>query len=235
MLGTLPDRVVYAKKAKLDYTEFLELIFQDEIDRRDEKGLSERLKAASLDPTLTLETFDWNAKVTFDRSRVKDLFSLGFVERSENVLLLGPVGLGKTHLAQALGHTSARARKSVLYLRATKLFKIMVQARGDNSLERTMRRLLAVDVLIIDDFALKKLDAQESNDIYEVLVERHTRASTIVTSNRDVAEWVAVFDDPILANSALDRLAHRAHQITMEGESYRKQTSPGERAKAKKA
>lgn len=218
----------------MDYTEFLELVLQDEIDRRDARMLNLRIGESGLDPDQTLEMFDWNVKVTFDRGAVKELFSMAFLEKSENVILMGQVGVGKTHLAHALGHAAARGGRKVLTLRADKLFKGLLQARGDRTTEKEMRRLIGADVLIIDDFGLRKLEAEESRDLYEIMVERHRRSSTVITSNRDTSEWVALFEDAILANSALDRFAHAAHQITMEGESYRKRTSPTERAKKRR-
>ena len=227
ILATLPDRVAYAKKTKLATQDFLELILQDEIDRRDQNNLQLRLQRASFAEEQTFEGFDWDAPVTFDRDRVRDLFSLGFLERREDALFLGPVGVGKTFLASALGHSACRAGRRVLFIRADKMFKELRQARGDHSHEKALRRLLAPDLLIIDDYGLRRLDATQSSDIYEVIIERHRRASTIFTSNRGVEEWIPLFDDPILAQSALDRLAHNAHQVVMEGESCRKRLRPG--------
>jgi DNA replication protein DnaC len=229
LLATLPDRVAYARKTKLAELEFLELVLQDEVDRRDQKNLSLRLLRAGFEEEQTLEGFDWNAPVTFDRERVKDLFSLGFLERQEDVIFLGPVGVGKTFLAGALGHAACRAGYDVVFLRADRMFQLLHQSRADHSTEKVLRRLLAPELLIVDDFGLRRLTAQQSSDLYEVILERHRRASTIVTSNRAIDEWIPLFDDPILAQSALDRLAHNAYQVVMEGESYRKRQRPGER------
>jgi DNA replication protein DnaC len=230
LLLTLPDRIAYAKKTKLSELDFLELILQDEIDRRDQKNLTQRLGRAGFEEEQTLEALDWNAPVTFDRDRVKDLFSLGFIERQEDAIFLGPVGVGKTFLASALGHAACRAGHDVLFLRADRLFQLLHQSRADHSTEKVRRRLLAPDVLIIDDFGLRRLDAEQSSDLYEVILERHRRSSTIVTSNRTIEEWIPLFDDPILAQSALDRLAHNAYQVVIEGESYRKRQRPGMKA-----
>jgi DNA replication protein DnaC len=226
LLATLPERVTYARQTDLSELDFLELLLQDEIDRRDQKNLAVRLGRAGFDQDQTLEGFDWNAAVSFDRHRLKDLFSLGFIERHEDVILLGPVGVGKTHVASALGHAACRAGRQVLFLRADDMLKQMHQSRADHSTERMLRRLLAPDVLILDDFGLRRLDPQQSSDFYEVVVERHRRGSTIVTSNRTIEEWIPLFDDPILAQSALDRLAHNAHQLVIEGESYRRHQRP---------
>lgn len=227
LLSTLPDRITYAQKHKLPFDDFLELVLQDEIDRRDEKSLALRLDKARFDERRTLEDFNWDAPVTFDRHRVRDLFGLGFLDRCEDVLFLGPVGVGKTLLACALGHTACRAGRRVLFLRADQLLKELRQARADHSKDKTLRKLLAPDLLIVDDFALRRLDSMQSDDIYQVIIERHRRASTIFTSNRAVEEWIPLFEDAVLAQSALDRLAHNAYHVVMEGESYRQRLRPG--------
>lgn len=157
---------------------------------------------------------------------------MAFLEKSENVILMGQVGVGKTRLAYALGHAVARAGRKVLALPADKLFKGLLQSLGDRMTEKEMRWLIGADIL--DDFGLRKLEVKESRDLYEIMVERHRWSSTVITSNRDTSEWVALFEDAILANSALDRFAHAAHQITMEGKSYRKRTSPAERTKKRR-
>jgi DNA replication protein DnaC len=230
LLATLPERVAYATKTKLAELDFLELVLHDEVERRDQKNLTLRLSQAGFEEEHTFERFDWDAPVTFDRDRIKDLLSLGFLDRGEDVIFLGPVGVGKTFLAGALGHAACRAGQRVLFLRADRMFHQLHQARADLSTEKVFRRLLAPDLLILDDFGLRRLTAEQSNDLYEVILERHRRASTIVTSNRAIDEWIPLFDDPILAQSALDRLAHNAHQVVIDGESYRKRQRPGKPA-----
>jgi len=229
MLSTLPDRVSYARKTKLAELDFLELVLQDEVDRRDHQNLAMRLARAGFEEEQTLEGFDWDAPVTFDRDRVKDLFSLGFLERHEDAIFLGPVGVGKTFLASALGHAACRAGAQVLFLRADRMFQWIHQSRADHSTERAIRKLLAPDLLILDDFGLRRLSAEQSSDFYEIVLERHRRSSTILTSNRAIDEWIPLFDDPVLAQSALDRLAHNAYQVVIEGDSFRKRQRPGER------
>jgi len=227
IVATLPDRSAYARKAKLDPLDFLELVLQDEIDRRERNTLATRIRNAGVDPDQTFETFDWDAPLTFDRHAVRDLFGLGFLDRHDDILLLGPVGVGKTFLACALGHAVCRAGRRVLMLRADALFRELRQSRADNSYEKALRRFLAPDLLIVDDFGLKRLDAMQSSDLHELIIARHRRASTCVTSNRTPDEWIALFDDPILAQSALDRLVHAAHHVVIEGDSYRKRLAPG--------
>lgn len=222
----MPDRVAYARKTKLPEADFLELVLQDEIDRRDATNLQQRLKRACFAEEQTLESFDWDAAVSFDRDRIRDLFGLGFIQHKQDVLFMGPVGVGKTFLASALGHAACRAGRQVLFLRADVMFKQLRQARADYTHEKALRRLLVPDLLIVDDFGLRRLDAVTSTDIYEIIIERHKKSSTIFTSNRSVEEWVPLFDDPILAQSALDRLAHNAYHIVIEGDSYRRRQRP---------
>lgn len=222
ILITLQDRIAYAKAQKLPYAEFLELVLQDELSRREHNSLKRRMQAANVNADQTLERFDWDAGVSVDREVLRELFSLEFIDRHENVILCGPVGVGKTFLANALAHSACRRGKKVIIQRAKNIFKSLRQSRADNSFERELLRFISPDLLAIDDLGLQKFTPQEAGDFYEIVIERHGRASTIITSNRSVEEWEPLFDDPILANSALDRLAHNAYQLVIEGESYRK-------------
>jgi DNA replication protein DnaC len=231
ILTTLPDRSAYARHEKLDYTQFLELVLSDEIERRDHKNLAIRLQNAGFEEECTLERFDWSAKIRIDKPRLTELFGLHFLERHENVIFCGPVGVGKSFFAQALGHAACRAAHRVRFSRADKLLAHLARSRADNSFDRELRSWITPDLLIIDDFALKKLSSQATSDLYDLLIERHARSSTIITSDRAVDEWLAVFDEPMLGQSALDRFCHRAHQFVIEGESYRKRTAPGSAGK----
>jgi DNA replication protein DnaC len=154
---------------------------------------------------------------------------LAFVVVVIGVLVLGPVGVGKTHLASALGHIAIRRRLTVHAARADKLFTRLRASRLDNTLEAEFRKLARVDLLILDDFALKPLDATQTNDFYELVVERHRKASTILTSNREPVEWLSLMSDALLAQSAVDRLTSGAHTLVIEGPSYR-QRHPQRRA-----
>ncbi|MDA8103749.1 MAG: IS21-like element helper ATPase IstB [Nitrospiraceae bacterium] len=232
LLATLPDRVAYAKGTKLSYTEFLELILNDEIQRREDTNVSTRLRSALVDLDQTFERFDWDAAITVDRDRLKELFSLEFIGRKENILICGPVGVGKTFIANALAHSACRRGHKVLMLRASTMFKKLLQSRADNSYGKELVKLISPELLIIDDFGLQRLTDEQTGDFYEVVIERYGRTSTIITSNRDVQEWMALFDDPIMANSALDRIAHNAHQLVIEGESYRRKKDPHRKKKA---
>ncbi len=159
---------------------------------------------------MVLEAWDDDAKVTYDREVWAELVSMRFVEQARNAFILGPVGVGKTFMATALGHIACRRRISVHFERAEKLHKRLKAARLDASHDAEMRKLIGVDLLIIDDFALTALGATETSDIYELVVERHRTAATVLTSNRDPSEWLAVMADPLLAQSAVDRMKSAA-------------------------
>jgi DNA replication protein DnaC len=172
-------------------------------------SLENRLQEAGFEEECTLERFDWSAKITIDKARLMELFNLQFIERHENVIFCGPVGVGKSFWAQALGHSACRAGHRVLFIRSDGLLKNLARSRADNSFDRELRSFLSPDLLIVDDFGLKKLSSQATSDFYDLLIERHTRSSTILTSDRGIDEWMAVFDDPMLGQSALDRFCHR--------------------------
>jgi len=223
---TLPERLALARTQQLDYAAFLTLLLADEVQRRDQLSLERRLMQADFEEVVMLEEFDWSAPVQVDRRQLQAIFSLQFLVRREHVLFLGPVGVGKTFLAQALGAAAIRAGHSVLFTRADALFKDLMQARVDHSYERAFRRYLVPELLVVDDFGLHRLSAQQSGDLYELIIERHRRASFVFTSNRSVDEWLGLFDDPILGNSALDRLANGAYQVVVDGPSYRAKLAP---------
>lgn len=223
---TMPERLALARGQQLDHAAFLTLLLADEVQRRDHQSLERRLAQAGFEDHVTLEDFDWAAPVQLDRRQLHAVFTLAFLARHEHVLFVGPVGVGKTFFAQAVGVAAVRAGHAVLFTRADSLFKDLAQARVDHTHERAFRRYLAPDLLIVDDFGLHRLSAQQSSDLYELIIERHRHSSFIFTSNRGVDEWLGLFDDPILGNSALDRLAHGAYQIVIDGPSYRAKKAP---------
>jgi DNA replication protein DnaC len=223
---TLPERLTLARAQSLDYAAFLTVILADEIQRRDSLNLERKLAAAGFEERVSLEDFDFEAPIQVDRRHLDELFSLNFLARREHVIFVGPVGVGKTFLAQALGSAAIRAGHSVLFRRTDLLLRELNQARADHSFETQFRRYLAPDLLVLDDFGIHRLNQQQSEDLYALIIERYRRSSFIVTSNREVSEWVGLFADPILANSALDRLASGAHQLVIEGPSYRARLAP---------
>lgn len=225
-LDTLPERLALATTAGMGHAEFLELVLSDEVTRRETTSADRRARTAGLDPTMTLDRWDETTKITYDRATWTELCSLRFVDAGHNAVIMGPVGVGKTFLATALGHAAVRRRRSVAFERCDRLLKRLRASRLDNSHETEIRKLLRVDLLIIDDFALQPLDAVDTADIYELIVERHRAASTVITSNREPVEWLGLMADPLLAQSAIDRLQSAAHELVLDGESYRQRQKP---------
>lgn len=170
--------------------------------------------------------WDATAKVTFDRALFNELVSLRFLEARAHMTLVGPVGVGKTFIAHALGHVACRHRHSVLAVRSDQMLKTLKHARLDNSYEAELRKLIAADLLIVDDFGLDAMDAQESRDAYDIFTERHRAGSMIVTSNRGPDEWLATFSDPVRAQSAIDRFTSNSYDLVIDGESYRRRIKP---------
>ena len=226
MLDTLPERLTLARSNKMAHQDFLELVLSDEVSRRASVSATNRSKAARLDPAMTLETWDETATVTYDRQLWSELFSLRFIEAGNHLLILGPVGVGKTHAATALGHVACRRRHSVVMARCDRLLKRLKASRLDGTYEAEMRRLITVDLLVLDDFAIHRMDAAETGDVYELVVERHRRRSIIAVSNREPPEWLATMADPLLAQGAVDRLVNGAHELVLDGESYRRRQKP---------
>jgi len=231
MMDTLPERLTLARRDQLDYAAFLQILLADEVSRRDNRNLEIRLQKAGFEEICRLDDFDWTAGVTLDRRLVDTAFSLDFLSRHEHVIFVGPVGVGKSFLAQALGYATVRTGHSVRFTRADAFFKALAQSRVDHTFEKTIRSYLTPDLLILDDFGLQRLTTQQSTDLYELIIARHRRSSFAITSNRAVDEWLGLFDDPILGNSALDRLANASYQIVIEGTSYREHLSPHRRKK----
>jgi DNA replication protein DnaC len=224
---TLELRCTQAEKDELSHLAFLTLVVKDEIERREAKKLAVRIEKASFQEAKTLEGFDFSFNPKIKRGTVTDLATCLFIEKREHLLIYGKTGVGKTHIAQAIGHEACRRGYSVLFVKAVKMLRQLFASRADQSWERQIKKYLHPDLLIIDDFGLTALSPLQAEDIYEVVTERHLRSSILITSNRPPQDWVALFPDPVMANSALDRLSHHAHHIMIdEGDSYRRKLSP---------
>jgi DNA replication protein DnaC len=223
---TLPERLVLAEKQDMSIEEILLLLLTDEISRRDGAAAELRARDAGLDSKMRIELWDKTAKVSFDKRMLAELASLRFLESHKHVIVLGAVGVGKTFMAQALGHIACQHGYHVSFTRADEMLRRLRQSRFDNSREAEMLGLTTVDLLLLDDFALEAMSKEESKDVYQLFLERTGRASTIITSNRDTAEWLGMFDDVLLAQSAVDRFKNTAYDFVIEGESYRPRLKP---------
>ena len=224
---TLPERLALAKSRNLAHAEFLQLVLADEVTRRETTSADLRARTAGLDADMCFEHWDEATKVTYDRQVLDELCSLRFIDAGHNAVIMGPVGVGKTFIATALGHAAVRRRYGVIFQRADVALKRLRASRLDNSHDAEMRKLLRVDLLILDDFALQPMDALDTSDVYDLIVERHRAASTVVTSNREPIEWLGQMADALLAQSAIDRLQSAAYELVLDGESYRKHQKPG--------
>jgi DNA replication protein DnaC len=230
VLQSLELRMSQAVEEQLSYQEFLVRLLTDEVERRDAKHLEQRVRRANFEAFKTVEDFDFHFNPEIPKAKVIDLATCAFVDRRENILLVGKTGTGKSHIAQALGHRACRAGHQVLFMSAPEMFKQLRAGRGDGSYDRRLARFSTVDVLVLDDLGLKPLTPDEATDLYEVVRLRYQRGALVLTSNRDPDELGGLFGDPLLASAAMDRLLHDAHVLVFDGDSYRN-PPPGRRAK----
>lgn len=218
---TLDIRVQQAVEEGLDLHEFLFRLLQDEVDRRGAKSLERRVKLANFEGPKSLDSFDFKFNSTLPRNELIEIATCRFMDAHENVILVGPAGVGKSHMAQAIGQRACRAGRTVLYVTAHQILADLRAARADHTWNRRIEKFAAVDLLIIDDLGLRPLALDEPVDLYELIRRRYERGSMIVTSNRDISEWYPMFGDSLLASSAMDRLLHHSRVIVMDGHSYR--------------
>ena len=221
ILATLEARHRQAIDGKWSYIEFLERLLEDEVERRAQKQLALRVRRASVNTTKTLEGFDFSFNPSINRQQVLALASGDYIRQKRNVLMCGPSGVGKSHLAQALAHEACRQGFDVLFSTTHKMLQQLNAGRADGSFERRLALYVRPDVLILDDFGLRALTPPSPEDLYDVIAERYERGSIILTSNRAPTEWPELFGNPLLASAGLDRLAHQAETVVITGRSFR--------------
>jgi DNA replication protein DnaC len=223
MVHSLDLRAAQAIERQLGPIEFLALLLDDELERRSQTRLARRLAQSGCDSHKTLPDFDFSAAPGINRPLIQDLATCTFVSRHENVLLCGPTGVGKSHVANALGIEALKRDLRVLSRSTHHLLKNLHAARASGTQPRLMAKVLKADLLILDDFGLYPLMPQGAQDLYEIISERYERGSMIMTSNRAFEEW-AVFNNDLLASAALDRLTHHTHTLIIRGQSYRQRS-----------
>jgi DNA replication protein DnaC len=235
VLQTLELRTRQAVEDSLSYPEFLYRTLNDEVERRDQKQLDLRLRRAAFDTHKTLEDFDFAFNPEIPKSKIIDLATCHFVARKQVIMLVGEAGVGKSHLAQAIGHRACMAGHTVLYTTANQMLATLRAARADQSYDRKMLRFTTPELLIVDDLGLRPLRDYEPEDLYEIIRQRYERGATVWTSNRAESEWYPLFGDELLASAAMDRLLHHATVIEITGESYRNPRRRGPSVAAREA
>jgi DNA replication protein DnaC len=221
MLLTLDTRAAQALERQLSPTEFLALLLDDELERRSQQSLARRLKLSGCDQHKTLARFDFTAAPGVNRPFIQDLASCAFIQRHENLLLTGPTGVGKSHIANALAIEALKRDLRVFCRGTQRLLTDLHAARATGADTRFLAKLLTVDLLVLDDFGLHPLTAQAAQDLYDTIAHRYETPSLIITSNRAFEEWSEVFGNDLLASAALDRLTHHCHTLVIRGQSYR--------------
>jgi DNA replication protein DnaC len=221
LMPQLPARLQEAAANRLTHGEFLELVLRDEIHQRQQRKLARRTKAADFRQLKPLDEFDWSFNPAIPRKQILDLAACQFIRQKGDILFLGPSGVGKTCLAQALGHCALQQGFEVLYRSIFDLVRDFLKDEAFSQQDRTLRRYLRPDLLIVDDMGLKALPKQSGEYLLEVIVRRYENRSTIMTSNRPVDEWGKLLNDVPTAGAILDRFLHHAHIIAIKGPSYR--------------
>lgn len=221
ILETLDVRNQQAIEEKWTYVDFLARLLEDEVERRAQKQLALRIRRAAINTAKTLEGFDFSFNPSINRQQVLDLATCAYIRQKRNMLVCGPTGVGKTHLAQALTHEACRRGYTALFVNTYKMLQHINGGRADGTLERRFQTYLRPDLLVLDDFGLKPLNTPAPEDLYDVINERYERGSILLTSNRAPEEWPDLFGNPLLASAGLDRLTHKAHIVVITGTSFR--------------
>jgi DNA replication protein DnaC len=210
-----------AAKRDLNYLDFLAEALRMEWKGRHQRGIEARLKTARFPWVKTLEQFDFAFQPSIDRKMIRELAALGFVERGENIILLGPPGVCKPHLAIALGVKALEAGHTVLFLTLEALITRMTWARSENRVERQLQQFVYPRVLVIDDMGYLSMNREEAGLFFWLLTRRYEKASIIITSNKNFVDWGEIFNDQVLATAILDRLLHHCTTLNIKGESFR--------------
>jgi DNA replication protein DnaC len=228
MLDTIEARLAEARAGTLGHAEFLQVLCEDELARRDAAKITRRIRAARFPAAdATLESFDFGYNPQLPAAQIRDLARLEFIAAGEGVLAYGPVGVGKSHLAAALGHQACRRGHDVTFTTCSRLLAHLAGGHADRSFETRVRKLAKPAVLICD-FAMREFTAAQADDLYELLSERVGRPgrSLILTSNRSPSDWYPLFPNAVVGESILDRVLNTSHHLLLDGKSYRPRHRP---------
>lgn len=226
MLDTLDVRLAEAQAGGLGHLELLAALCADELARRDAAGLERRLRAARFEQTCAIEDFDFTFNPKIPAAHIRDLATLRFVQAGESVILHGPVGVGKSMIAQALGHQACRRGYTVAFTKTSRLLADLAGGHADRSFETRLARWARPTLLVLDDFAMRDFTLSQADDLYELVCDRSGKP-TIFTANRQASDWYSLFPNPVVAESVLDRVVNSAHHLHMDGRSYRPNKRPG--------
>jgi DNA replication protein DnaC len=226
ILDTLESRLQQAKESNISYEELLATLFQDELETLEQHALQRRIDTAKFEEVKTFINFDMGRYSTQIRHAINDLMTGKFLKERNHIIIMGPVGTGKTHLSQALGMLACQKNKKVKFVATNELLNEFYRARPDEMHDKLFKRYAKFDLLILDDFGLKPLSAEQSSDLYDLIASTHIKSSLIITTNRKIEKWMELFFDPVMANAALDRVINKAYRIVLDGESYRKNFTP---------
>lgn len=218
----LKEQLQQSSVQELSFEERIAMLVDREWLSRENRKLKRRLKAARLKQQASIEDIDYRHPRGLDKSVILTLSNCNWIRNHQNVIITGPTGIGKSYLAEALGHKACREGFSTLYCRSTHLFRDLAIARGDGSYMKLLRSLAKTDLLVLDDWGLSPLNDTERRDFLEVMEDRHGIRSTVITSQYPVAKWHDLIGEPTLADAILDRIVHNAHKIILKGESLRK-------------
>jgi len=236
MLDCLPQRNTEAIANQMTYPEFLQLLAQDELLLREQRRYERRLKKANFKGQKTIENFDFSFNSKINSSLIRDLATCHFIKEKYPVLIMGPCGTGKSHLAQAIGHCALQKGYEVIYTQIQKISDELQAAKAINRYTSKLKSWAKIHLLIIDDFGLKPLRYPQDEDMHALIAERSEMAATLFTSNLDLPEWQQAFANQLLGVATIDRLRYNAYHVLLEGKSYReyKKTAPSKQTNREK-
>jgi DNA replication protein DnaC len=218
---TLESRNRYAMENNLSYLDFLSLLLEDEEVNRQNNSFKRRYSKSKLDGTKTIMGYDFSYQVELNKREIMDVMSCRFIEEKKNIIFMGNPGVGKTHLANAIGLEALKKGYKVLFVHSNDMVSKLSSSKGDGSYFNVLKDYLNVDLLIIDEVGFKKIELKHVDEFFEIIRRRYENKSVIITTNRPFEEWGNIFGDVVLASAIIDRLVHHAYIFRINGESYR--------------